>query len=193
MTEIDATELLPADDASYGFDNIAASLRMSPTLVDRYLAAARKISRAAVGSSAAPPAVQVYHLPPDLPQERHLEGLPLGTRGGTLVRYHSSWPASRSRRRIFTCRPTAPENEGPCAAQILSTLARRAYRRPPSEVELDRLLTSLRPWPPDATAGRPGPRCGAARRRAPASEPRSVPGRQRRALARGAYRAYSPR
>ena len=86
--EIDPTELLPADDASYGFDNIATSLRMSPTLVDRYLAAARKISRAAVGSAAVPPRTKVYHLPPDLPQERHLEGLPFGTRGGTLVRHH---------------------------------------------------------------------------------------------------------
>ena len=296
--EIDPTEMLPADDASYGFDNIATSLRMSPTLVDRYLAAARKISRAAVGSSAVPPAVKIYHLPPDLPQERHLEGLPFGTRGGTLVRHHfpqdgeydirvklaldiadniprydeshdleilldgepvarftfagepdpdedpeedealraatntadqsgyrrnldEHWrvrlpvaagvhevaaaflengqllteatrtntlarlrlalvePSVRaysggyandetrsgpylahltvtgpflpsgpgdteSRQRIFTCRPTAPEDEGPCAAQILSTLARRAYRRPPSEVELDRLLTAYR-------------------------------------------------
>ena len=306
--EIDATELLPADDASYGFDNIATSLRMSPTLVDRYLAAARKISRAAVGSAAVPPRTKVYHLPPDLPQERHLEGLPFGTRGGTLVRHHfpqdgeyefqaklaldildnvprydeshdleilldgdpvvrftlagepdvddpdedgeidpetgltkrarsagqnavdqagyranidADWrvrlpvaagvhdvaaaflekaqllseatrtntfetlhlaleePSVRaygggfameetrsgpylayltvtgpflpsgpgdteSRQRIFTCRPTAPEDEGPCAAQILSTLARRAYRRPPSEVELDRLLTAYR-------------------------------------------------
>ena len=296
--EIDATELLPADDASYGFDNIAASLRMSPTLVDRYLAAARKISRAAVGSSAAPPAVQVYHLPPDLPQERHLEGLPLGTRGGTRVRHHfpkdgeyviqaklaldiadniprydetheleilldgqpvarftfagepdpdgepeegaalragtntaeqsgyrrnldAHWrvrlpvtagvhevaaafvengqllteatrtntfarlrlalvePSVRayaggyfndetrsgpylahltvtgpfvpsgpgdteSRRRIFTCRPAAPEEEEACAARILATLARRAYRRPPSEAELDRLLAAYR-------------------------------------------------
>ena len=86
--EIDATELLPADDASYGFDNIATSLRMSPTLVDRYLAAARKISRGAVGSSPAPPSTKIYYLPPDLPQERHLEGLPFGTRGGTLVRHH---------------------------------------------------------------------------------------------------------
>ena len=296
--EIDATELLPADDASYGFDNIAASLRMSPTLVDRYLAAARKISRTAVGSSAAPPAVEVYHLPPDLPQERHLEGLPLGTRGGTLVRHHfpkdgeyviqaklaldiadniprydetheleilldgepvarftfagepdpdeepeagaalragtntaeqsgyrrnldEHWrvrvpvtagvhevaaafiengqllteatrtntfarlrltlvePSVRayaggyfndetrsgpylahltvtgpfvpggpgdteSRRRIFTCRPAAPEDEAPCAAQILSTLARRAYRRPPSDAELDLLRAAYR-------------------------------------------------
>ena len=296
--EIDATELLPADDASYGFDNIAASLRMSPTLVDRYLAAARKISRAAVGSSPAPPAVKVYHLPPDLPQERHLEGLPLGTRGGTLVRHHfpqdgeyviraklaldiadniprydethdleilidgepvarftfagepdpdeapeegavlragqntaersgyrrnldEHWrvrlpvtggvhevaaafvengqllteatrtntfarlrlslvePSVRayaggyfndetrsgpylahltvtgpflpggpgdteSRRRIFTCRPTAPEDEGSCAAQILARLARRAYRRPPSDAELDGLLAAYR-------------------------------------------------
>ena len=300
--EIDATELLPADDASYGFDNIATSLRMSPTLVDRYLAAARKISRAAVGSSALPPSAKIYHLPPDLPQERHLEGLPFGTRGGTLVRHHfpkdgeydiqvklaldiadniprydethdleilldgdpvarftfagepdpdedpeedgalaiardmgantadqsgyrrnldAHWrvrlpvaagvhevaatflengqllseatrtntfarlhlalvePSVRayvggysndetrsgpylahltvtgpflpsgpgdteSRQRIFTCRPTAPEDEGRCAAQILSTLARRAYRRPPSEVELDHLLTAYR-------------------------------------------------
>ncbi len=296
--EIDATELLPADDASYGFDNIAASLRMSPTLVDRYLAAARKISRAAVGSAAAPPAVKVYHVPPDLPQERHLEGLPLGTRGGTLVRHHfpkdgeyviqaklaldiadniprydethdleilldgepvarftfagepdpdeepeegavlragqntaeqsgyrrnldEHWrvripvtagvhevaaaflengqllteatrtntfarlrpalvePSERayaggyfndetrsgpylahltvtgpfepsgpgdteSRRRIFACRPAAPEDEGPCAAQILATLARRAYRRPASEAELDLLLAAYR-------------------------------------------------
>ena len=296
--EIDATELLPADDASYGFDNIAASLRMSPTLVDRYLAAARKISRTAVGSSAAPPAVEVYHLPPDLPQERHLEGLPLGTRGGTRVRHHfpkdgeyviqaklaldiadniprydethelevlldgepvarftfagepdpdeapeegavlragqntaeqsgyrrnldEHWrvrlpvtagvhevaaafvengqllteatrtntfarlrltlvepsvrayaggyfndetrsgpylahltvtgpfqPAgpgdTESRRRIFACRPTTPEDEAPCAAQILATLARRAYRRPPSEAELDLLRAAYR-------------------------------------------------
>ena len=296
--EIDATELLPADDASYGFDNIATSLRMSPTLVDRYLAAARKISRGAVGSSPAPPSTKIYYLPPDLPQERHLEGLPFGTRGGTLVRHHfpkdgeyviqpklaldiadniprydethhleilldgepvarftfagepdpdedpeegealtaglqtaeqsgyrrnldADWsvrlpvaagvhevaatfletgellsevtrtntfarlrlalvepsvPAysggyhndetrsgpylahltvtgpfapsgpgdTESRQRIFTCRPTAPEDEGPCAAQILSTLARRAYRRPPSDVELDRLLTAYR-------------------------------------------------
>ena len=102
--EIDATELLPADDASYGFDNIAASLRMSPTLVDRYLAAARKISRTAVGSSAAPPAVEVYHLPPDLPQERHLARRPLagtpprGAAAGHARRHAGPAPLPEGRR-----------------------------------------------------------------------------------------------
>ncbi|MCY4077159.1 MAG: DUF1592 domain-containing protein, partial [Acidobacteria bacterium] len=86
--EIDAAELLPSDDASYGFDNIASSLRISPTHLDRYLAAARKISRAAVGRAATPPTTRVYTVPGDLSQERHLEGLPLGTRGGLRVRHH---------------------------------------------------------------------------------------------------------
>ena len=290
--EIDAAELLPADDASYGFDNIASSLRMSPTLLDRYLSAARKISRAAVGSSAVPPSAKVYRVPADLSQERHLDGLPFGTRGGTLVRHHfpqdgeyvirvklaldvldniprydeshqleitldgepverftllgepdpedvdkkpglntinlaghrrhldANWrvrlavtagvhdvaaaflekapvlteatrtgtssplrvavkePFARpyaggfseetrsgpylasltvtgpfvsrgagdtpSRRRIFMCTPVAANGDVPCAEKILSTLARRAYRRPPREEELERLLTAYR-------------------------------------------------
>ena len=290
--EIDGAELLPSDDASYGFDNIASSLRISPTHLDRYLAAARKISRAAVGRAAAPPTTRVYTVPADLSQERHLEGLPLGTRGGILVRHHfprdgeyefraklaldvldniprydethhldilidgdpverftfagepdpedlepapisdvdlaghrrnmdAHWrlrvavpagvrdlaatfvgsaevltEASRtgalqplrlalkeplvrpyaggffndeartgpylanltvtgpfapggpgdtpSRGRIFTCTPAAPAEEEACAERILSTLARRAYRRPPSVAELDRLLDRYR-------------------------------------------------
>ena len=290
--EINGAELLPADDASYGFDNIASSLRMSPTHLDRYLAAARKISRAAVGRSAVPPTSRVYAVPADLSQERHLEGLPFGTRGGLLVRHYfpqdgeyviraklaldvldniprydethqleilldgdpverftfagepdpediearaildvdlaghrrnldAHWrvrlsvpagmhelaaaffgkaevlteatrtgalqplrlalkePLERpyaggffndearsgpylasltvtgpflpsgpgdtpSRQRIFTCTPAAVEEEAPCAEQILSTLARRAYRRPPSDAELDRLLARYR-------------------------------------------------
>ncbi|MCY3843909.1 MAG: DUF1592 domain-containing protein [Acidobacteria bacterium] len=290
--EIDAAELLPSDDASYGFDNIASSLRISPTHLDRYLAAARKISRAAVGSSATPPTTRVYTVPGDLSQERHLEGLPLGTRGGLRVRHHfprsgeyeiraklaldildnipryeethhldilidgqpverfafagepdpedlepqpisdvdlaghrrnmdADWrvrvavpagmrdlaatfvgsaevltEASRtgalqplrlalkeplvrpyaggffndeartgpylanltvtgpfaaggpgdtpSRHRIFTCTPAAVDEEEACAERILGTLARRAYRRPPSAAELDRLLDRYR-------------------------------------------------
>ena len=47
--DIDAAALLPADDASYGFDNIAGVLRLNQSLMERYLAAAAKISRAAVG------------------------------------------------------------------------------------------------------------------------------------------------
>ena len=86
--EIDVAELLPADDASYGFDNIAASLRISPTLLERYLLAARTVSRAAVGVSALPPGVATYIVPFDLSQEGHVEGLPLGTRGGTVIQHH---------------------------------------------------------------------------------------------------------
>ena len=86
--EIDVAELLPADDASYGFDNIAASLRISPTLVERYLLAARTVSQAAVGVSAVPPGVTAYVVPFDLSQEGHVEGLPLGTRGGAVIRHH---------------------------------------------------------------------------------------------------------
>ena len=291
--EIDVAVLLPADDASYGFDNIASSLRMSPTLLDRYFSAARKISRAAVGRSVVPPSTNVYRVPVELSQERHLEGLPFGTRGGTLVRHRfpqdgeyviqvklaldvfdniprydesheleimldgepverftllgepdaeyleenvrrssireagarrnldADWrvrllvkagvhevaatfleqapvlreatrvgalsrlrvalkePLERpyaggffndeqrsgpylarltvtgpflsggasdtpSRSRIFTCTPAAEGGEAPCAEQILSSLARHAYRRPPSDVELQRLLTSYR-------------------------------------------------
>ena len=290
--EIDGAELLPSDDASYGFDNIASSLRISPTHLERYLAAARKISRDAVGRAAAPPTTRVYTVPADLSQERHLEGLPLGTRGGILVRHpfprdgeyeiraklaldvldniprydethhldilldgdpverftfagepdpedlepapisdvdlaghrrnlDADWrvrvavpagtrdlaatfvgsaevltEASRtgalqplrlalkeplvrpyaggffndeartgpylanltvtgpfapggpgdtpSRRRIFTCTPAAAAEEEACAERILSALARRAYRRPPSGAELDRLLDRYR-------------------------------------------------
>jgi mono/diheme cytochrome c family protein len=90
--DIDVSSLLPADDASYGFDNIAGVLRMSPTLLDRYLAAAQKVSRAAVGLSPATPVAETFRVPADLPQNDHIEGLPFGTRGGTLIRY--SFPSS---------------------------------------------------------------------------------------------------
>ena len=86
--DIDVTSLLPADDGTYGFDNIASALKVSPTLMERYLAAARKISRAAVGTPVTSPLVQTFRVPPDLSQETHIEGLPFGTRGGTLVRYN---------------------------------------------------------------------------------------------------------
>jgi mono/diheme cytochrome c family protein len=84
--QVDVTSLLPADDASYGFDNIAGILRMSPTLMERYLSAAEKVSRLAVGSPAIAPDADVYRVPDDLSQEDHIDGLPLGTRGGTRIR-----------------------------------------------------------------------------------------------------------
>jgi mono/diheme cytochrome c family protein len=85
--DVDATALLPPDDESSGFDNIADVLRMSPSLMERYLSASWNISREAVGNLNVTPATTTYRVRPDLSQDQHIEGLPLGTRGGILVRH----------------------------------------------------------------------------------------------------------
>ena len=85
--DVDPTALLPADDANYGFDNIADSLSMSPVLMERYVTAAWKISALAVGDPKIAPTTYTFRNRPDLSQDRHIEGLPLGTRGGILMRY----------------------------------------------------------------------------------------------------------
>jgi mono/diheme cytochrome c family protein len=84
--DVDVTELLPKDDASYGFDNVGA-VGLSPTLLERYLAAAQKVTTLAVGSPVPAPGSRVVVLPVDLTQEDHLDGLPFGTRGGTAVQH----------------------------------------------------------------------------------------------------------
>src|SRR5580704_16252439 len=84
--EIDPTTLLPADDSSEGFDNIADALAISPALLERYAATAAKLSRLAVGDPTISPSTVTYRIPSDLSQTDHIEGLPLGTRGGILVR-----------------------------------------------------------------------------------------------------------
>ena len=264
---VDVTALLPADDEANGFDNIADVLKVSPSLLEQYLNASREISRLAVGDPSIQPVSQVYQLPPDLPQDDQIEGLPLGTRGGILI--HHNFPLDAqydlsvgllrnivgyitglefahqleitvdgqrvflapvggeednkmmdtnlgvagdtldarlktripvtagphtvavtflrrdsaesdeplqlftrdhdlqnmnglpliervqitgpfeakgpgdtpSRQRIFTCRPAEGADEVPCARQILSTLARRAYRRPLSDRDMELLLS----------------------------------------------------
>ena len=88
--DIDPANMLPADDSSEGFDNIADALAVSPALVERYAAAAVKISRLAVGDPLITPATVTYRASADLSQGEHLEGLPLGTRGGILV--HHNFP-----------------------------------------------------------------------------------------------------
>ena len=85
---LDFTTILPRDDASYGFDNIAGVLGMTPTHLDRYLTAARTVSRLAVGDVTLPPDGDTYIVPPDLSQDDRLDELPFGTRGGTLIRRH---------------------------------------------------------------------------------------------------------
>ena len=80
--EMDYELLLPADNASSGFDNIADLLFVSPVIMERYLDAARKIARLAVGDLEMPTMVNMHRLPLELPQDDHLAGLPFGTRGG---------------------------------------------------------------------------------------------------------------
>lgn len=256
---VDVSSLLPADDQSYGFDNIAGVLKMSPTLLDRYMTAAREISSIAVGASPREAVAETFRLRSDLSQHGHLEGLPFGTRGGAAVRhvfprdgeyafklellefvvgssalkepheleiavdgerialfhlrplnralqyqekpipdYHVRVPVkagphtvtaafvhktaalpealrqpfnrphgegdylffqphlstltisgpfqasgvseTATRRRVFTCRPAAAGEEAACARQIVSALARRAYRRPVTAADVRSLL-----------------------------------------------------
>jgi hypothetical protein len=256
--EIDASALLPPDDSARGFDNIAGSLTLSPTLLEAYVTAATRVSRMAVGYWKTPTESK-YIAQGDTSQSQQLDGLPIGTRGGMLVPHN--FPAdgeyifeiqnygigsyipgeklelsidgervklfdyvgiglsqgmsgegdgkleitlpvkagsrmvgatfvgaaslrpsldsirhfertslennsisqlqyppligflriqgpfqpkrpedSRSIRKVFLCRPKEPMEEEPCAKQILTTLARRAYRRPAAAADVDALM-----------------------------------------------------
>ncbi len=258
--EMDYSLLLPSDNSSSGFDNIADLLFVSPTAMERYLDAAQKISSLAVGDPATPVMVNRYPMSGEQPQDARVDELPFGTRGGLAVRSDfpldgeyvvkvefagvarepeqleisvdgdriqlvavaaNTPPAGRvagrrpdkaalkprefrihvkagprlmgiafinqnemrdeetlrpqmrdrgtrlaiasvtisgpydakapgdtpSRSRIFVCRPATAADELPCAKRILSTLERRAYRRPVTEADVERLL-------PFYTAGR---------------------------------------
>ncbi|HYR85765.1 MAG TPA: DUF1592 domain-containing protein [Terriglobia bacterium] len=255
--EMDFSLLLPADNVSSGFDNIADLLFVSPTTMERYLDAARKISRLAAGDPEMPVMVNIHRLHPEQWQDVRIDELPFGTRGGLAVRsyfpvdadynieidvagaareanqieitvdgermqlipvggnpaggrggrgrapaagplefripvkagprlvgvtfiehnqtrdeetlrprmrsrgtqpaiggvtisgpYNVSGPGdSPTRRRIFLCKPAKSADEAACATKILSTLTRRAYRRPSTDADVQRLL-------PFYTAGR---------------------------------------
>jgi cytochrome c5 len=87
--EVDVAELLPADDIGYGFDNIGDVLQVSPFLMERYLLAARKISRTAIGDTSMPVTYQTYNVHHGLVQNDRLsESAPIGSRGGTIVRHY---------------------------------------------------------------------------------------------------------
>jgi hypothetical protein len=243
--EMDYELLLPADNSASGFDNIADLLFVSPVAMERYLEAARKISRLAVGDPAMPEIVNIHRSPLELPQDDAVDGLPLGTRGGLRIAgyfpldaeyvfhvelerapreqhelaitldgatvasaaigvpgqglarppselefrvpvdsgphtvgatfiertaaldertlrsarrsrgtlpaielvtisgpYAATGPGSTpSRERLFVCTPGSAAEQPACAREILTTLARRAYRRPAEPADLDAL------WP----------------------------------------------
>ena len=87
--EVDGRALLPTDESGYGFDNVGDVLSFSPGLLERYMSAARKISRLAVGDPTQPPSIATYKVSPFLLQESRLsEDLPFGSRGGAAVRHN---------------------------------------------------------------------------------------------------------
>jgi hypothetical protein len=256
--QVDVAALLPPDDSANGFDNIAGSLTISPTLLESYAAAAARVARMAVGYWKSPTEA-TYLAPSDASQNHRLDGMPFGTRGGIVARHDfpadgeykfsiqnfgigsyipneqlaliidgerahvwpyrgvgvnvgmtieadgtlevtvpvragsrmvgatflatnyrpsldiirhydrqslenntipqiQNYPAigfvriqgpfnaqrpadSASRRRVLTCKPALAAHESACARQVLTTLARRAYRRPPTAQEVTSLMT----------------------------------------------------
>ncbi len=260
--DVDAAALLPQDEANHGFDSAPLG-DLSPTLLERYVTAAQKISRLAVGRAPTTPNSDTFRTRPDLTQEGHVAGLPLGTRGGLLIPYtfpqdgdydiqvwltrdrnehieglrephelevlldrkrvaaftvkppargqsdaqvdknlkarvtvaaglhdlgatfvqhpaslqetkRQPYPAhwnlhrhprktpavyqvsitgpynakghgeTASRRRLFICAPTGPKDEEACAEKILSALLRRAYRKPVTAANLDKVMKFYR-------------------------------------------------
>lgn len=85
--DVDVQSWLPADEVSHGFDNITVG-ELSPTLLNRYVTAAQRISRLALGRASASPDVATFRVRPDITQEKHVEGLPLGTRGGVAIPFN---------------------------------------------------------------------------------------------------------
>ena len=107
--EIDGRSLLPADDSGYGFDNIADVLRLSPGLLERYLTAATRISRQAIGDATIRPGVRTYQLPylTLVQSGRMSEDLPFGSRG-----WHVGAPSLPPRRRLRPADPAGTEPVG---------------------------------------------------------------------------------
>src|SRR5215813_6643329 len=89
--KVDVVDLLPSDGGDFGFDNIASALRTSPLLLEGYLTAALRISDLAVGDAEVDPGTATYSISTVVTQRNHVEGLPIGTRGGVLV--HHVFPA----------------------------------------------------------------------------------------------------
>lgn len=106
LLDIDVESLLPADQESHGFDNVTVG-DLSPTLLNRYITAAQKISRMAVGARDRGVGGVNFRLRPDMTQQSHVDGLPLGTRGGGL--FHHTF--SRAGEYEFQIRLTRDRDE----------------------------------------------------------------------------------
>jgi cytochrome c5 len=86
--DFDVAELLPSDGGDFGFDNIASALKITPILMEGYLTAALRISDLAVGDAEVAPGTASFSISTVVTQRQHVDGLPLGTRGGTVARYN---------------------------------------------------------------------------------------------------------
>jgi mono/diheme cytochrome c family protein len=86
--KIDPAALLPRDDKSHGFDNVAEVLKVSPSFLEQYISAARQLTVQAVGTPSVRLQSKIYPGTPQAGQYMHLEGLPLGTRGGMLIEHY---------------------------------------------------------------------------------------------------------
>jgi hypothetical protein len=106
--DVDLTELLPSDGGDHGFDNIAELLRTSPMLLDRYMSVGLKVADLALGNAEASLASTTYTIPFDTTQEQHLDGFPLGTRGGIRATHY--FPADGEY--VFSARPLQGVAEG---------------------------------------------------------------------------------
>ncbi len=106
--EVDLTELLPSDGGDHGFDNIAELLRTSPMLLDRYMSVGLKVTDLALGNPEAALASTTYTIPFDTTQDSHLDGFPLGTRGGIKATHY--FPADGEY--VFSARPLQGVAEG---------------------------------------------------------------------------------
>src|SRR5262252_4943190 len=98
--EIDPNQYLPADIAVEGFNNIAAALTVSPAFLEQYINAARVVARMAVGKPEADLVKASFPPPATGDQDRYVDGMPLGTRGGTRFTY--TFPADGEYRITIT-------------------------------------------------------------------------------------------
>ena len=101
--DIDVESLLPSDDAGYGFDNIAGVLKISQSLMERYLSVAKRVSREVVGNNGAVPIAETFPLSAERLQYNRAEGLPFGTRGGALIPYSFPRNGEYTIRAEFSC------------------------------------------------------------------------------------------
>lgn len=146
--DADVNNLLPADESSRGFDNITVS-NLSPTLLNRYITAAERISRLAIGVRSQPkPLSETFRVPADLTQEAQIAGLPYGTRGGTLIAFNFPYPGEYEIQ-VWLARDRNEEIEGLRGKHQLQVLIDRGLKseftiQPPRDKDFSQVDSNLK-------------------------------------------------